>query len=559
MEFGVELNYSDLVETIQKADSRIKTVMLDEPELIINFMDGYNALYNIGNINVATSESGLTTEETLIRNHNIDLYAKSILAGVTPFIIFNNDVALNYFMRTGNGKVVQVTKNANGTYTSTVGAQKVLTSAESILSDVAYITTGTTINVPANGSYTIRENECVHLYAPNYVTDTELSTYLYVAIKFGGSRTTWQGVGSATLPAGTLYQLREGDKLYVTENAQNMRSLFNGDETLLSKEGNYVYQYPTIIKPSFDFEYRNVGAAENITSIINLESDKSITTMKQNSVQINKNKQTILACWIANNPTNSLFENFVGYTANNEVTEDPSLTSYYEAEKILSNDEIFIYTDKNKADLILLQSGTRLRVRAKASTNINNWKHWSGSQIELSEIQTSGAAANYDWTEIPTSFEFYTDEMQIVTLGQGTTVYSTNNSNVFNNTHRVLQGTVSYQLEGDTQRNYLPSIYLVDSVEEDRASWKGFSTLQGIISPIQPFKLLSGQFIETFDIRNSDGVVHRVKTGHIEGTATNNPSVVSNVVVLLYGGVQQNVQSLNNNGELETVLTLTQY
>ena len=550
LEFGVEIDYEDLVDVIKNSDTRIKTVMLDEPTLICNVMDQANNLYNINDVKYLEDSTNLSGKNQQVYDSIIDLYAKSILAGVTPFIRFNENMNLNYYMQNTSGYVYNEKDKKFESRTT-------LTDKESFIDSVAYLTTETSISLTKGSVYNIKENETVHLYAPNYISEKELSSYLYVAIKFaeGNVEHHWFGTGSKILAKDSLYQLRPGEKLLVTENLNDMTEHWKGNPT---EKNSYTIEYPSIIKPNFDFEYRAVGETDDNGKAIkvhNLETNDTITVMKPNSVQINAAKKTILACWIANNPENKLFEE-------TDFEQDGDV---FTASKILRNDEIFIYTDKNKSDLILLQSGTRLRVTVPLATH-KKWSGWLGAEISLSEIQTSGAAAEYDWTEIPVSFEFFTDEMQVISLGEGTAIGFDDlptgvgadfTLTLTNDPQDVTDCNFWYRSDGVT-KVHLPQINLCESTSEN--SWYAFSNLSGVISPVQPFTLKENQSIISYTIREEDDgdgniVVSRVPNGKF----TNGQTLTSNVIALLYGGIEQNVQAMDSDGKLKTVLSLTTY
>ena len=81
------MSYEGLIETILAADNRIKSVILDDPELNTNLMDSNNSTYPI-----VYSDKNDRTITTKINKFKVELLAKSILAGVTPWCTFDNTV-----------------------------------------------------------------------------------------------------------------------------------------------------------------------------------------------------------------------------------------------------------------------------------------------------------------------------------------------------------------------------------------------------------------------------------------------------------------------------------
>ena len=113
------------------------------------------------------------------------------------------------------------------------------------------------------------------MYAPNYISKVQLSTYLNVCIydsKFNINSADYPVVetkGESTIykiPANTIYQLREGQTLYISETLDEDKSSINdylpikylpiGTDRVgeIKGEGKNwrKYEEGTIIKPSFD-------------------------------------------------------------------------------------------------------------------------------------------------------------------------------------------------------------------------------------------------------------------------------------------------------------------
>jgi hypothetical protein len=81
--FGQELSYDSLIQTIRNADTRIKEVILSDPDVNTYIMDSNNLLYGL-NLD--------TQSDTDVAKFKTELIAKSILAGVTPWCIFDDTV-----------------------------------------------------------------------------------------------------------------------------------------------------------------------------------------------------------------------------------------------------------------------------------------------------------------------------------------------------------------------------------------------------------------------------------------------------------------------------------
>ena len=201
--FGVELNYDDIVKTIEKSDDRIKNVILDYPEYELYEMKSdnsykkypINSYINFNNLKGDNKDIWDTIKDDQeITSKELDIIAKSILAGVTPYCIFDNNFIVDYSMDgvskvkdiiyyDENGEKIEPDENS-GTLTDNDNAYYIeygvpsntkLSVGESEIKKVAAITTSTIIK----SGDTLLKNENVFCEGPSYVTKAQLSTCLY--------------------------------------------------------------------------------------------------------------------------------------------------------------------------------------------------------------------------------------------------------------------------------------------------------------------------------------------------------------------------------------------
>lgn len=99
VEFGQPVIYEELVETIQKADTRIKTLILNEPEYSLYYMKGSDVIGSIESaipLPITNNEeiNGVTPDFT--KALLTDLLIKMIVGGHVQLYRFNKDVLFDF-------------------------------------------------------------------------------------------------------------------------------------------------------------------------------------------------------------------------------------------------------------------------------------------------------------------------------------------------------------------------------------------------------------------------------------------------------------------------------
>lgn len=168
--FGEEISYDDLINTVLKADNRIKS-------FIVN-----NTGYSISQVNT----SGLTiTQNTQPSIDDNLLVARMILAGNVQ--LFNIDTEFNYDFGQVDSQVVKVDN-------------------EDIINS---ITTEVNLNIPVYSSategYELKENEIIQIYSPNLISVTNYS-----------NNVGYQCNLNNPIPADTDYELKGNETIVLT-------------------------------------------------------------------------------------------------------------------------------------------------------------------------------------------------------------------------------------------------------------------------------------------------------------------------------------------------------
>lgn len=565
VDFGKELDYNDLVDEIKNADDRIKTVVLDYPKYNIHYMDSNNKLVSL------SDTSTLTLQNTI--------KAKSILAGVTPYFIFDNNQGLNYSMTSVGsykGSYVDASNNSSNGYVNpgTIEPTTYTPSYE----NVAAITTSVKIDLSKGDPYTLRENENIFCVGPSYVEKAQLSTCLYYAFLSPKEVTINGETKPITIKANSYYTLGETEYLIATEGIRKKGDLSYLDFNSTKKYWVYSGKDKSnnVVCPTMDIEAKKISASFiftkesdiEVSSSDNLGTSNTISILGENKIQINKNNKTIYAAWSLDNLYNNLFEignstegandldGDVYYIKENggytQKKSDAGNFKGYALIKTLYNNDIFIYTDEYKYDLVLLGSGTEIVAESSSFNSlITQFKNipkkpWSMLKVDSSSLSVDGLNSSIEWQLLPVSISFFTAEKQIISLGEGVTVKG--NKIIANNPVEFNSSDFEYKYEGEDQFTPLPIIS-----GSGGENWKLFSRLQLITSPTQGQLLKDGQGAILYSgAFGADGTLNYTQKGTLGPTQY----ITSNSIVALSGGYQQNSAVLEASGDLRDSLIL---
>lgn len=402
LNFGEEPSYNLIYDALQTSDSRIKAVTLEYPtyETYVVYIDKNENKVKELRIDVDPNYKVTDDTKDLINKFRAIIFAKNVLAGVTPLYDFEKS------------------------YT-----RSVTQSNTQEISDINYIIPKTKI-VPEEQSnstfnYQVRDNEQIVLMSPNYIEQTNYSSYVKLVYKLNNDN---------SIPSNSKYALRKGD--YIA---------FFWKESDTDTDYKYVKyddESEIIISPTFEMTPQ-VGVSEVLdtyvdeglkagtgyttssitTEVANMTSEKNgqvlsgtrvIKIYKKHSVTINPsetNNSSTLAYWILNKVNN-----------NNEYELFPELDG--EKSYILGSGEYFFYTNTKKTMFYILGEGTTITVSGKLTKPLS-----CSSGISYQDIMTQGITCldNF-WEVLPNGLDTTVSESTMIILGPSTKLsYSPDN------------------------------------------------------------------------------------------------------------------------------------
>lgn len=260
-----------------------------------------------------------------------------------------------------------------------------LVPAGSITVDVKTIIASTESGA-TNVDYTLKENESVQIIYPNYYSDKSYG--MYVNYRF---------IGSNTIRANTEHTLKSNEKLIFSYTTDGV-------------EKTDVYDIGTIVKSSFDLQVTdtitssgvkkewvdNNGFLHTNDKFRTLASNQSISTRKPMTTTLSSSARCY---WI---------------TSSNSIVFDS------DNEKILGDNEYFIYTNNSLSEMMILGAGTLLK---KHQNDRNSWEINSSLNTTIESITENGLSANIPWQTMNFSTApFEIIEMNVITLGNGDSI-----------------------------------------------------------------------------------------------------------------------------------------
>lgn len=494
LDYGYEIPYDSLLNVITSADSRIKSVSLEEPKVTPFVMLANGIEYKL------SPETQYQDGDKIIRPY-YDLITKNIISNRVS--LFNYDTRFAYEFGQG-----LISDNGQPVGPLFEKLKSISTSWNCNLSDFDV----------RSGGYHLRENEVIQIVSPNLITEY---TYPY------GINYCWES--DNTMVADTEYKLQGNDILYInytnsndimitikyTADTVTTYNMKNGVEkscieiTLDHSNNEY-----NIFKPNFNVvptTYRVTGTDDvekaTPTKKIKLSTEQeqkcfytiasNEEILKRKFVTISLKNQVLPCYWVRTNVDNQLF------TDQDAIKDSNGEIIGYQV--ILGENEYFIYSNSALTSLEILGSGARLTIfkNPKSTANIdlvNDWRH--DNAIDLATINDKGVAAFdvYNWKyvslgENSTINEIKLEELQVLTLVEGDTlsISDVNNSNiVLDNTFKDLgnEHEIQYYLGDSTDLLTLPKIGI------DGVNWQIRSRLDLNVGPYTQQPLLGNHIID---------------------------------------------------------------
>ena len=370
VDYGYEIPYDSLVDSIMKADKRINYVSLMEPKLTTYIM-----LRN-GNEYPLLSTTGST--------YYVRLLAKNILAGKVA--LFEYDDRFNFEL-----------------------GQKKISGTNMVNEKVKSITTNLSLTLTNNVEEKLYKNEAIQFIAPNIITELTYPAYCY--FRFVSS--THDKNNPVT--ANTVYELKTGEYLYMgyTED-DTWKVVKYGPGEIIKPVGFDLFNTPNLN------DYATYGrTAFNKSNPIDPDQDwffslsaqESIEKQKVNSIELFKKTKCY---WIRNNASNRLFtsDEWSGGTG----------------KAILKEGEYFFYTDAAETQLVSLGSGTTIESSLASLENI------TADVVDLSDVIENGMLALKDkWKVLnfTQALPMKVQENNILTLAENDTLTMSNASSTF--------------------------------------------------------------------------------------------------------------------------------
>lgn len=177
IDFGVPIDYNNLLNTIKEADERIKTVILEYPEYEPYIMFSDNSILSLNKDYNDNSNNKETIDEL-----KATIIAKSILSGATPYFIFDNNQILDYTM-TNVGAYYTLNKDKDINNIGNINVNNnPSTNGCNTFKKIAQISTSTEIE----SGKILTSYENIYCVGPSYVSKAQLSTCLYYAFVVNG-------------------------------------------------------------------------------------------------------------------------------------------------------------------------------------------------------------------------------------------------------------------------------------------------------------------------------------------------------------------------------------
>ena len=650
--FGEPIIYDELIQTIQNSDTRIKTVVLNEPEYELRWMDVNDTVGDYASSHELTDELKDEYLAKLVASGNVQLFDFDL-----NFRYDFGQEAYDFGTTTGsnppkNGVITQIRSISSG----------VTDEYKEIIENAAKPANNSSSFAPEDTGYIIRRNENIMLSSPNLYSQKTYSAYVNyrwmskngpestiytgntskassisaeVITELSASTQLFYGASDFTITteywlstapevklkaveSGTWYQAQNGTiVLNITDpyigvgcvnSVREIKSTTDGDGkrafnytiniTILGEfsgvdvtiplvsnistldvdttsvtanteyqiqEGESLYMNytdsdnvsrtdyygpGTIIKPSMDMI--DIRYAERIIS-------KTYTTYEGNTVTngfitmssgdtleiraINEqlfNVDTLYCLWFTNDSVNSGEETtYTLFDLPNSEEQDSGVQ-----ERILQNNEYFLYTNQTQDVLYILGSGTKLSRQVKPTSGVIAQTR-TNSSLSLININNNGLS------EIPeTSWYTYQKaregnlvqtEMQIITLGEDARFGIITDDN----------NTKHYYYKSTAEDNWTlaSSISGVKDYFGRELDWSWDVVVNIDSTTSEPQEILDGQFIDI--VNDEAGTSYRITSDSDSGYTY----ITFNSDLSLTGGSNIAADVTTLDGEVEYALS----
>ena len=393
IDFGQAINYDTIIKTIQEADTRINSVILNEPEYDVRYMVNSDFLgtYDKSMPLIGKSTDGINDYSLLV-----ELLAKMVVGGHVQLYKFNTDVEFDFGQ-------TDITAYENISSVTTVNAVDVtaLLPAEGATK---------TEETADGGGYIVQKNQNIQLFAPNLYAKTAYTAYVNYYFKGDGWTKAYLGGDGeeVAIQQNKYYVTDTNRQLYIQYTDENSTAQYRIYGDTSARNGRAIFRY----KDSNDSENAlAVNPEVRIKKVVNSEDVEMGTLVSTEQIEIMEFNEVTL-----DDPTISC----LWFTNTQEKTKDSikyTLFSAGETQKILQENEYFMYTNKDKDELVIVGSGTLL---VRGSANSHNALVMENN-LAVEDVIENGqtAISDIDWYKLSSANQLTLVELQIVTLGEG--------------------------------------------------------------------------------------------------------------------------------------------
>lgn len=343
-------------------------------------------------------------------------------------------------------------------------------------------------------SLTLGPNQNVQIFRDNYIVDKSYGTY----VKYNYTI-------KQTIKSGDIYKLKSEDTVSLDYTDSN------GDSQSIK------LSIGTIIR----LVNKEFVSSKTETSGY-FQGNEALEILKLNSYDVKPNTPCF---WVTNDFTYE--NNNIVYTLF-EGTTDPKIAIQ---ERILDNNEYFIYLDKEQNILNILQSGVKITRPSSSSALTYTIKN----SPNISNIMDQGVnVTDVQWEYV--KYTLTTVDQYIISLGEG--------CKIENKGSAITLGNSKLKIENPSNISYMDQDGVTTTLSNSPSSWYIRSRLNLNLSKDSPQTLNENESI----VLNND-----------KDSPISNKKILSNIPLNIAGGVDINVQELNFNGEYESTLSLYEY
>lgn len=464
--FGDPISYKEVLDIIEKADSRIEYVALNPIDY-----NKYPVDLSESGVNANIDKVSQVTEQSIINN--------SILAGKTPWAEF--DTAFDYTAAQARGYVASVplssAESPNKLFTRVV-LGRTDSNGRSITNDTY------TYNY-----YKVEKNEDLTLFAPSYKDDMTYSNFLYYYIRL---ENPGDSENPRIISKDTPYQLAANEVIYFYETKDAYKEDLIGNIPQGKKNVIGVLKTGDMIKCNFDLRSSDsYTSADDLKRLpLSLNNGKTIVKISLNSGSIyiresDPDGQGIIA-----------YTNAKGLS---DAFKDVNTASY-----TLLTGEYFLFKYKNDNSLTILGEGTTLinngnELDLKVTAGeINFDLILDGNAAEVSRLDDYANSLTSDQAE---AIDYIVN--QILTFGQGYVfAYREGNTIIANTFEELIAANNTSTIKPSIFTiNNADSLYYTTNIDDDNSwtklpslrqgdNWKGFIRLFADISKTSPALLI---------------------------------------------------------------------